>query len=389
MNQLNLKLKQFTILIGEQATGKSTVAKVLAVCRYFSYIVENDFSLNSNEFESGLIAWGLEEFIKGSSFISYDCFHYYFEVKQTDVEETAMDSDGNIEYKRNVLVFKPYLKAHSEPFKRLINEFEKIKPDDESYGSYGWAIPTSFFQNDVARVMHNSFYIPTERGLQSIFSLGRNSIQNISDSLFNQFAKLDQIARLFKEDTLIEPLAIEYKNDGGKGFTRKKGTSKYFSLYNGASGYQSTIPVILSIEYYSRIRKKSKTFLIEEPELNLFPLAQNELMMYLVNKSKTYNHQMLLTTHSPYILTSLNNLLYAYQIGQEHEDEINKIVDKKYWLNSEEVSAYKLLPDGTAKNIIDDELKQIDAGEIDEVSGELNSIWDKISDIRFSSIDEN
>ena len=50
-------------------------------------------------------------------------------------------------------------------------------------------------------------------------------------------------------------------------------------------------------------------FLLEEPELNLFPSAQNKLVMYVIDKSIANNHRVLLTTHSPYILTSLNNLI--------------------------------------------------------------------------------
>ena len=390
IESVELKLKRFTILIGEQATGKSTVAKVLAVCRYFSYIVENEFSFD-DEFEEGLSAWGLVSFINEQSHIYYECEHYSLTIKQVQFEETSRDLEGRIEYSRIINKFLPKLSIHSVQFSNLIDELEKIKPkklfEEDDYFN-NWRIPTSFFQNDVARIIDNPFYIPTERGLQSIFSLGKNSIQNISDSLFNQFAKLDQIVRFFKNDTLIEPLNIEYKNESGKGFVRKKGTEQYFSLYDGASGYQSTIPVVLSLEYYSLIRKKKKTFLIEEPELNLFPIAQNELMKYLVDRSISYNHQMLLTTHSPYILTSLNNLLYAYQVGQEHPDKINKIVDKKYWLNPAEVSGYRLLPDGSAKDILDYELKQVDTGELDDVSRELNGIWDQIADIEFSSVHE-
>ena len=44
IKSVDLKLGKMTILIGEQATGKSTIAKVLSVCRYFSYIVNCSFT---------------------------------------------------------------------------------------------------------------------------------------------------------------------------------------------------------------------------------------------------------------------------------------------------------------------------------------------------------
>ena len=147
----------------------------------------------------------------------------------------------------------------------------------------------------------------------------------------------------------------------------------------------------------TRKNEVKNCLIIEEPELNLFPETQYELVSHLSQNiaSRTgtgqmyYSNHLLLTTHSPYILTSLNNLMYAYQVGQEHVEEVNKIIDKKYWVNPDDVSAYRLMTDGTAKNIVDEELKQIDAGELDEISRSINAIWDKISDIEFSRVTEN
>jgi len=149
------------------------------------------------------------------------------------------------------------------------------------------------------------------------------------------------------------------------------------------------IPIVLVIKYYAEIKKRKKTFLIEEAEQNLFPSAQNKLMQYLVEKTVNNSSQVLLTTQSPYILTSLNNMMYAYQVGQKNPGKVEKEIDKKYWLNPEEVSAYRLLSDGTARNILDTELMQIDAGEIDEVSRNINDKWDRLANIEYNKTDEN
>lgn len=67
IKSIDLNLGKMTILIGEQATGKSTVAKVLAVCRYFSYIIER-FENNDSYFSIGLENWGISEYIKKFSY---------------------------------------------------------------------------------------------------------------------------------------------------------------------------------------------------------------------------------------------------------------------------------------------------------------------------------
>jgi predicted ATP-dependent endonuclease of OLD family len=390
IKNVELELGRFNVLIGENATGKSTVAKILAVCRYFSYIKwDGSFeipNLNESNFSLGLSAWGLNEYIREESFILYECQHYSLTVENKMINFPDFDNETGDVSERLEPIFSETLNPISREFKNLLSELESITPDGSV--QLFWTTPVSFFQNNVAKVMDNPFYLPTERGLQSIFSLGKNSIQNISDSLFNQFARIDQVARLFKNDTVIEPLDISYKNVDGKGFVKKNNEEKFYSLFNAASGYQSTIPVVLLIKYYGEIRKKRKTFFIEEPELNLFPEAQKELVNYLVENSVSYGHTILLTTHSPYILTSLNNLMYAYEVGVDKPDEVNKVINKKYWINPEDVSAYRLLADGTAKKIIttSEDGTLIDADEIDEVSRDINKDFDEL--IRVDMLNE-
>ena len=388
IKDIELDLGRFNILIGEQATGKSTVAKVLAVCRYFSYIVAG---YGIKKFENGLTAWGLEEAIQKDSFIFYSCEHYSFTAEHiVNTIYEQLDEENTNEHQYPFFLCK--LDAKSIPFSKLLGELDKIKPEKQSEFSLNhlsWSIPTSFFLNDVKSVMDNPFYLPTQRGLQSIFSIGQNSIQNLSDALFNQLAKLDGIARRFTNETYIEPLDIYYKNVQGRGYIRKANETEYYSLFNAASGYQSEIPIVLVIKYYNQLRKRSKTFLIEEPEQNLFPTAQEKLMEYIVEQTVGFDNSVLITTQSPYIQTSLNNMMYAYQVSQSHPEQTENVINKKYWLNPEDVSAYRLISDGTAKNIIDNELKQINAGEIDEVSRVINEAWDKLADIEYSKKNED
>ena len=385
---VDLDLGRFNVLIGEQATGKSTVAKVLAVCRYFSYIaLDNIEDYGESRFSEGLTAWGLDEFLKEDSLIIYECRHYSLTVQQIPypIKGNIPDNFRRLKLKER-FNFRPSLKAKSLEFAHLLDELHKIwRPNRRIAGVFENIVPTSFFQNEVANVMDNPFYLPAERGLQSIFSLGKTSIGNISDSLFNQFALLDQIARLFKQDTAIEPLEIVYKNVDGRGYVRKNSEEEFYSLFNAATGYQSTIPVILLSKYYGEIRQKNKTFIIEEPEQNLFPTAQQKLMQYLVNNIVDYDNSILLTTHSPYVLTSLNNMLLAFHVGRKNSEETVKVIEKRYWVSPEEVSAHMLTSDGYCEDIFDREEGLIKAEKIDKISGILNKQFDSLLNIDFQS----
>jgi predicted ATPase len=394
---VELDLKKFNVIIGEQATGKSTIAKVLAVCRYFSFIVKTSFNSNNihldvlgdgAHFYEGLVSWGLLESCKNGSEIFYENENYSIDVKiEINISLPEFDSNGNQRVYKHVGT-KINLKPLSEKFKGLLFELDKLKPNDKNELT-NWNAPTSFFQNDVSKVMKNPFYIPTERGLQSLFSLGKNSIQNISDSLFNQFANLDLIARNFSEETSIEPLNITYKNVDGRGYIRQNKEDDFFSLYNGASGYKSTIPIVLVNKYYNEVRNKNKILLIEEPELNLFPIAQMHLINYLASDCVNTGNQILITTHSPYILMTMSNLMFAHNTGNMenkiHFEEIDKITPSKYWINPKEISAYMLHTDGTCENIIGKE-GLIKTGKIDEVSKILNTEFNKVFDIELDIV---
>ena len=271
------------------------------------------------------------------------------------------------------------IRAISEGFKNLLSNYEALLLESDDFDT----VPASFFQKYVTQLMNNPFFIPTERGLQSIFSLGKSSIQNITDVLFNQLARLDQITRNFKTDTIVEPLGITYKNINGGGFVKKTNQNDFTSLNHAARGYQSTIPVVLVIKYYTEFRKKKKTFIVEEPEMNLFPAAQQKLVQFLADQVNSHGHSMLITTHSPYVLTSLNNLIEAHKAGQSHPEEVNKVIDRKHWLNADDVRVFMLHPDGTCEDIFDREGGLIKAEKIDAVSALLNDQFDNLLELEF------
>lgn len=394
IKNVELDLGRFNILIGEQATGKSTVAKVLAVCRYFSFIVEETRTTNQNVFSGGLDLWGLLEYEKKDTVIEYYGNHYSLICRyDTDVERILYDDEGN-EIGTEEIGFTLHLTPISKDFKHLLMELDKVAP--KAYHKTGSMtlslyrkVPTSFYLNDVKNVMDNPFYLPTQRGLQSIFDIGKNSIQNLSSALFIQLSKMDGIARLYKQETYIEPLDIYYVNRNGHGYIRKAKETEFYSLYNAASGYQSMIPIVLTIKYYTELKKKPKTLLIEEPELDVFPVAQNKLIQYISEKSKLHGSMVLITTHSPYTLTSLNNMMYAYQVGQIHPEKVSKEIDKKYWLNPDDVSAYMLKTDGSYEDIFDREEGLIKAEKIDNASTEINKVFDELLNIEFKENELN
>ena len=85
---------------------------------------------------------------------------------------------------------------------------------------------------------------------------------------------------------------------------------------------------------------KKAYFIIEEPESHLFPNAQ-KLITEFISLAKTMVIKVLLTTHSPYILGTINNMLYANRIsGKVDKMKLDRIIHPLKWIEFKKMSAY-------------------------------------------------
>jgi len=392
IKEMNLDLGKITILIGEQASGKSTVAKVLAICRFFSYLIEDspyDIVNGKSKFcRTALVDWGLEDYETDDTYIEYESADYSVTIEQRLISGNSFSShyeEGEspeiIEFEYKALV--PDLKGKSNRFNDLLTSLDELKPKKSKFEiSADWSIPHSFLSTDVKSVMNNPFYFPTERGLQSIFSLGTAG-KDLGDRLYEQLGMLNRISSGFKNATEIEPLNIHYVNENGVGKVRKSGEDNFYRLSTGASGYQSATPIVLTVKHYSSIKRK-RTFIVEEPEQNLFPVAQKKLVDFLTGAVNMDGHQVLLTTHSPYILSAIENLMYAHKMGTledgKYAERVEKIISRKYWINQKDVNVYALTK-GTGKSLVLREDTMIDKEYIDSVSEKIIDEFDRLLEI--------
>lgn len=163
---------------------------------------------------------------------------------------------------------------------------------------------------------------------------------------------------------------------------------RYVYLKNASSGQQESIR-ILQDAFLSLYQGNKLLRIVEEPEAHVYPEAQMatiQLLVLMLNNSESNN--LILTTHSPYTLTIINNLLCAARVGRNAEDGVSKIVDRSIWLSAERVAAYRLM-NGEIEDIMDEETGEIKAELIDEVSGIINEQYYQMSDLETISEDED
>ena len=92
---------------------------------------------------------------------------------------------------------------------------------------------------------------------------------------------------------------------------------------------------------------------------------------------KNCGHSVVLTTHSPYVLGTLNNLLYARTIPDRYVKEAGKIISESFWLDYHRFNAW-FVKNGGIENCMDSEIHMVQNERIDEISKVINDDFEKL-----------
>ena len=120
---------------------------------------------------------------------------------------------------------------------------------------------------------------------------------------------------------------------------------------------------------------------VEEPELSIFPESQYLLMRLFAWLSSEHrlDFPFAITTHSPYTLSSFNNLIMAGQLAKERpelRDEVAQLVPERFWIENGSFRAY-CIHDGELKSILS-ESGLIDGEYLDSVSDTIGNEFDSL-----------
>ena len=163
-----------------------------------------------------------------------------------------------------------------------------------------------------------------------------------------------------------------------------KNNDEKIKLTQASSGIQSIIPLWTVFNQFAS-NKEKQILVIEEPELNLFPISQVYLIDWIIKKMRKSKGKIVITTHSPYVLSTIDNLIFGYKILAETKDKkttvakkIKEIIPSWSLVNFKEVSSYFFSSDGIVKPIKDNDLKTIGAEYIDEASDILSFTFNEL-----------
>jgi hypothetical protein len=250
-------------------------------------------------------------------------------------------------------------------------------------------------------LVNSSYFIPAGRSFFAairgrVFSLMSGGME--LDPFLVEFGRLyEQVRTIYPLSASRIPTAVSERIEvllGGKYF-RVRGKD-YIQMPDGrrvpigvsSSGQQEILPLAITLATSNEDRM-SRTLFVEEPEAHLFPTAQRQIVHLFATVtdllSKESYSQYVITTHSPYILAALNNLMYGGRIVREHPEkrqEVFEVIGSDVLIDPEKVGAYTV-ENGGAATIIDPETKLVEATLIDRVSGELAREFEQLVAIEF------
>ncbi len=420
LKNVTIPLNSINIFIGKQASGKSVTAKLIYFFRkvfedIFNGLVEDKKRKEINEDITNRFKtyFPVESWSKNEFFIRYETGDEHRFAALAPINRFIL---GNISIKRS---------ANNEieiNCFELINKISAVKKiimenlQDEEVKKFieiSKDSPKNFAKKTFAKLVYEMAAITKPFGFQIFVPAGRSFFSNIQSSIFSILATGKSIdpfilefgsiyerfknskddnnlskSRKYIQNSLSEVLDANFFSDKTGDYLIHKDKRKINLLFC-SSGQQETLPLALILMKFvgkmSLLETANTTLYIEEPEAHLFPSAQKKMVEVIAtahNLSKE-NSQLVITTHSPYILMSFNNLLQAGQLQERgaSKRKLFKIVPEFEILKPGELNAYAF-QDGGVISLIDEETGLISADLLDQVSEEIAVQFDELLDIK-------
>lgn len=421
LKSVDISLAGMTILIGPQASGKSVVSKTL----YFCYDMIAQSRICSEELLS------FEDFLKSCDTRFKEWFpQTAWGTGKFAIEFNAGPITVSIKRKRNrsgpseniTIEVSEYFKAHYEKLRGLYRAMNAhFVSDDETGSSFPrrWEAGRKIdiearltLERDLGEAYYdNQLFVPAGRSFFT--SIGRavaafehgGILDPLTVAFGKRFSGLREYARSgvkyrsnvrdpqgegARKKVMIELFGGQIRHEREKDYVEAADGRKVpFSILS--SGQQELLPLWMSLEGFSanedikRDNSVSSLIYIEEPEAHLFPTAQGALVEYLSSlvANPRLNRSMLITTHSPYVLSKINNLiasgLVASEGGKTTHAKLSEILPRSSWLRPGSVSAYAIVGREVVPIIDEDGL--VDGSYLDQFSSHISEEFYSILDV--------
>lgn len=361
IKDINIEIKPFTILIGKSGSGKSILMKLI----YSFDIIINNLTLlinnkqySENIFGENKIEFDLNEIGRIFNICEIDDFF------NNDTEIIYTSINNTIEVQNNKVVIFYNTQIVSEQV--FISDLRYIIPDILSY-NFDRSIRISEILNNTME-----YFL---RGLK--FNDNSYKLEMFNIELLQ---KLNKVTNDFLLQT--KDYTINYKN-ASSGVKSASIIEVIISYLLKETSQERKI----NLDIPSKPQAQQTNIFIEEPELSLFPEHQKEILHFILKSFLSHTLEeteikynklnFIISTHSPFILYYLSNILTGIQLHKQENlftmGKIEKIIPKELLrLDINDVEIYKL-EEGTIASILDKKEYFINTQEMDKTAEILSN----------------
>jgi len=391
IKHLEMDVSPFTVLIGPQSVGKSITAKVLY---FFKSLPWSLFAAASRDQVTNCEDAILRQ------------LRYLFSPETFGEGGPTLIWSGTPQ--STLQIFGPTVSVPNS-LRNAYEKFTRAKPELEFSQVEGEEIQLSRskfrseqeYWHSIDEIFpnrrHDAYFVPAGRSFYAQIEKDAASFYMSAqiDPFVSEFGKL--LARLKHRNGRIHAeanpgsaaemvkklLGGSYKRENNEDFIVSTDGRRLRSVA-WSSGQQEAHPLAIMLQHLSSGVFAPGHIFIEEPEAHLFPTSQQVMteLIALAFKARSPDTSVFLTTHSPYILTTMNNLLqagllYSETRSDEKRKKLSEIVSEDRALAPDSVGVFFMDQD-SCRSIMDEETGLIGTSEIDQASWDLSEQFDAL-----------
>ncbi|HEY3366559.1 MAG TPA: AAA family ATPase [Symbiobacteriaceae bacterium] len=416
-----IDVNRFLVLIGPQSSGKSTIAKLVY---FFLHVRDEVMKYAVDCAQDGVAGRPDHELTK---LLRHRFVEFFGPSRQpADVKVTYDYGDGcSLQIALDPTEHRYVTPRFSSPaWKRILSLVKSVQgqlvsnqQDPHFFSAVGKVAADLQRAAVLARVRDECrsifsyekelFFVPAGRTLLSTLA---DQIQNIHPQFFDfpmhQFVDAVNQSKSFfdkpMQEIVRERLALStekvdlaavneaqsyvrkilkgeymYDREGGKLYISD---NVYTKINYASSGQQESVWILLSL-FLLVLQRSRSLVVVEEPEAHLYPIAQKQLLEYVAFVYNTLDCDFVLTTHSPYVLSCVNNLISAHDLSRKiSQEKLERIIPRSLWLNTADVGGY-FVNDGTVEPLMATDSPALKTELVDSASDLINADFEAMLEL--------
>ncbi len=389
-----MKIEKFTIFIGNQGTGKSSVTKLISTLSWLEKSlyrgdIKESYMTSYNRFVKEYCNYqNLKNYFRDETEISYrgEVYHLEFKNNKFEVTPIAFSNVPEANYKVPKIMYVPA----ERNFLSAVDYPDKLKGLPKSLSTFWEEMQRSLQElSGSLQLPIGDVKLEYDKSNKISRIVGKNYKVRLSESSsgFQSFVPLFLVSR-----NLAASLGKEKDNSKSEMSTAeqrrlKEEIEKIVNNPRLSEDFKETALKLLSDKY------KNDAFLniVEEIEQNLFPTSQKKILFKLIEfANETDGNGLLLTTHSPYIINYLTLCIKAFAVLSKIiqsskkdtlEPQLEEIVPLKSTVDPDVSIVYQMNDDGTIAILGNYKGLPSDENYLNEVLAEGNELFAKLLEL--------